>query len=92
MSSEATGFIARHNLWTGAQREQASELRRRLEREPLQFVRMAWADPHGASRAKAVTLPTFLGALSDGYNINVATTQRSPATCNSNHAPPSAIK
>jgi glutamine synthetase len=67
-------FIERHGLWTHAQSEQASELRRRLEREPLQFVRMAWADPHGASRAKAVTLPTFLAALSDGYNINVATT------------------
>jgi glutamine synthetase len=67
-------FIEKHGLWTHAQSEQASELRRRLEREPLQFVRMAWADPHGASRAKAVTLPTFLAALSDGYNINVATT------------------
>jgi glutamine synthetase len=67
-------FIERHGLWTHSQAEQAAELRRRLDREPLQFVRMAWADPHGASRAKAVTLPTFLGALSDGYNINVATT------------------
>ena len=37
-------------------------------------MRLAWADPHGASRAKAVTIPAFMAALSSGYNINVATT------------------
>ena len=74
MSKKSSGFIETHGLWSRAQSEQAIELRRRLEREPLQFVRMAWADPHGASRAKAVALPAFLGALSEGYNINVATT------------------
>src|SRR6202008_1830873 len=46
---------------------------RRLEKENVKFVRVAWADPHGYSRAKAVTLPAFLGALANGYNINVAT-------------------
>jgi len=74
MGKKSSGFIEKHDLWTRVQSEQASELRRRLEREPLQLVRMAWADPHGASRAKAIALPAFLGALSDGYNINVATT------------------
>jgi glutamine synthetase len=68
------GFIERHALWTKEQSGQALELKRRLEREKLQFVRLAWADPHGASRAKAVTMPAFLAALSNGYNINVATT------------------
>jgi len=67
-------FLDKHDLWTDTQRRQAHELGKRLEREPLQFVRLAWADPHGASRAKAVTLPVFLAALSEGYNINVATT------------------
>jgi glutamine synthetase len=38
------------------------------------LVRVAWADPHGASRAKALSVPAFLDALSSGYNINVATT------------------
>ena len=74
MGKRSSGFIDTHDLLTDTQREQARELAARLEREPLQFVRMAWADPHGASRAKAVTLPVFLAALSEGYNINVATT------------------
>src|SRR3954454_9517217 len=67
-------FIARHNLWTDEQTSQATELKRRLGHESLQFVRLVWADPHGAARAKAVTVPAFLAALSSGYNINVATT------------------
>ena len=74
MATQTSGFIERHGLWTDEQRRQALELKRRLEQERLQFVRMAWADPHGAARAKAVTLPAFLPALTNGYNINVATT------------------
>jgi glutamine synthetase len=67
-------FIARHALWTDEQRRQAQELKRRVKQEDLRLVRLAWADPHGAARAKAVTVPVFLSALESGYNINVATT------------------
>lgn len=67
-------FIEKHNLWTDDQRRRAAELKLFLEKQKLQFVRLAWADPHGASRAKAVTVPAFLAALEAGYNINVATT------------------
>ncbi len=67
-------FIDKHGLWTDDQRRRAEELKLFLEKDKLQFVRIAWADPHGASRAKAVTVPAFLAALSAGYNINVATT------------------
>ena len=68
------GFIDKHGLWTETQRHQAAELRRQLDQEDLKLVRLAWADPHGYSRAKAVTVPAFLSALATGYNINVATT------------------
>src|SRR5436189_2002303 len=67
-------FIARHGLWTDEQRRQAEDLKRRVEKDNLHLVRLVWADPHGASRAKAVTVPAFLAALTNGYNINVATT------------------
>ena len=67
------GFIERHGLWTDAQARRAAELRHLGEREDIQLVRLAWADPHGAARAKAVSLPAFLDALTNGYNINVAT-------------------
>src|SRR3954468_16848611 len=67
-------FIEFHGLWTDDQRRQAEELKLRVQQENLQFVRLAWADPHGASRAKAVTVPAFIAALTNAYNINVATT------------------
>ena len=67
-------FIEKHGLWTDDQKRRAEELKLFLEKDKLQFVRIAWADPHGASRAKAVTVPAFLAALESGYNINVATT------------------
>jgi glutamine synthetase len=70
----STSFIAKHGLYGDDQTRQAQEIKKRLEQGHLQFVRLAWADPHGASRAKAVSVPAFLAALSNGYNINVATT------------------
>src|SRR6476469_6030054 len=72
--TQAEGFIARHGLWTDAQGRMAEEIKARIERDRLKLIRVAWADPHGASRAKMVTAPAFLSALANGYNINVATT------------------
>jgi glutamine synthetase len=68
------GFIERHGLWSEDQRRQAKELLAQVRKQELRLIRLAWADPHGWSRAKAVTLPVFGAALADGYNINVATT------------------
>ncbi len=65
-------FIERHGLWSGEQRSAARDLRKQVE--SLEMVRRAWADPHGASRAKALSPAAFLEALNGGYNINVATT------------------
>jgi glutamine synthetase len=70
----ASGFIERHGLWTDDQHRLAKALAARVKKEKLKLFRIAWADPHGASRAKTVTLPAFLDALKNGYNINVATT------------------
>jgi glutamine synthetase len=67
-------FVQRHGLLTDEQLRLAAELPRRLEHDGIRLVRLAWADPHGASRTKALTVPAFLAALKDGYNINVATT------------------
>jgi glutamine synthetase len=72
--AHSLGFIARHNRWPEDQRRRAEEIKAEVEKENIELVRIAWADPHGASRAKTVTLPAFLRALDDGYKINVATT------------------
>ena len=65
---------ARYGRWTDEQRRQAEAIKRQVEADKLQFVRLAWADTHGYSRAKTLTIPAFVAALTGGYNIGVATT------------------
>ena len=67
-------FIEKYSVWSDEQRRLAADLGARIRSANLRLIRLAWADPHGASRAKAVTVPVFLEALKNGYNINVATT------------------
>ena len=72
--AERTTFIDKHGLWNNEQQRLAAEVVRRAEAEKLHFVRLAWGDTHGYSRAKTLTVPAFLSALTAGYNIGVATT------------------
>ena len=67
-------FIDRHGLWSDDDRQLAADIKRRVKAEKLRYVRLAWSDTHGYSRAKTLTVPAFLSALTAGYNINVATT------------------
>src|SRR5258708_39684637 len=72
--SKPPSFIEQHGLWTDEQRRRADEIRRRVEADKLRYVRLAWGDTHGYARAKTLTIPAFLSALSSGHNIGVATT------------------
>jgi glutamine synthetase len=72
--SKPPGFIDKHGLWTDEQRSRAEEIRRRLATGELKYIRLAWSDTHGYSRAKTLTVPAFLSALTAGHNIGVATT------------------
>jgi glutamine synthetase len=72
--SEHPTFIEQHGLWSDEQRRLAGDIKRRVEVDKLRFVRLAWSDTHGYVRAKTLTVPAFLSALTAGYNIGVATT------------------
>ncbi len=72
--SKPSTFIENHGLWSDDQRRQADEIKHRLETDKLRYVRLAWGDTHGYSRAKTLTVPAFISALQCGYNIGVATT------------------
>src|SRR5260370_33483306 len=67
-------FIEKHGLWGDDERRLAADIKRRVEAEKLRYVRLAWSDTHGYARAKTLTVPAFLSALSGGYNVGVATT------------------
>jgi hypothetical protein len=58
--SERASFIERYGLWSDEQRRLAADLLRRVEAEKLRFVRLAWGDTHGYSRAKTLTIPAFV--------------------------------
>ena len=72
--SKPKTFIDRHGLWSDEDRRLAADIKRRVKAEKLRYVRLAWSDTHGYCRAKTLTVPAFLSALSAGYNIGVATT------------------
>jgi glutamine synthetase len=67
-------FIQKHQLRSDEQQRLAGEIKRRVKSDKLRFVRLAWGDTHGYARAKTLTVPAFLSALAEGYNIGVATT------------------
>ena len=73
MTARAT-FIEKHGMWSDEQRRLGEEIRRRLQTDKLRYVRLAWGDAHGYARAKTLTVPAFIAALTDAYNIGVATT------------------
>src|SRR5882672_7745186 len=72
--SKPPGFIDKHGLWTDEQTSRAEEIKRRLATGEPKYIRLAWGDAHGYSRAKTLTVPAFLSALTAGHNIGVATT------------------
>jgi glutamine synthetase len=73
-TGERTTFIEKHRLRSDEQNRLAADIVRRIEAEKLHFVRLAWGDAHGYARAKTLTVPAFIAALTNGYNIGVATT------------------
>ena len=58
MSQQPT-FIEKHGLWSDNDRRHAEDIKRRIESEKLRYVRLAWGDTHGYSRAKTLTVPAF---------------------------------
>ena len=84
MSSNC-GFIEKHGLWTDDQCAQSKEVLSLIAKDNIKLVRVAWSDPHGASRAKTVTAEAFRGAMINGYNTNVATATLDASGAESSH-------
>ena len=72
--ADRASFLEIHGLCSDERRRLAEEIKRRIKADGLRYVRLAWGDAHGYSRAKTLTVPAFDAALSRGYNIGVATT------------------
>ncbi len=72
-SSSRASFVERHALWSDTQQRAAKQIRARIRKDDLQLVRLAWADPQGALRAKTFTIAGFESALTGGCTSPVAT-------------------
>lgn len=64
------GFISRHQLWNSVQSTAIEEILAAIQEKNLRLIRVAWADQHGISRAKTLTIPAFMSALKDGIDFN----------------------
>jgi glutamine synthetase len=60
------GFVARHGLWGDAEYAAAAQLRRVVDEQGIELVRLSFCDQHGVLRGKTLTRDALWGALRDG--------------------------
>ena len=62
-------FVERHGLWSKEQQEAASRLRRIVEEQKLEVIRLSFPDQHGILRGKTLVAGEALASLESGCSI-----------------------
>ena len=62
-------FVERHGLWTNEQKEAANRLRRIVEEQKLETIRLSFPDQHGILRGKTLVANEALASLESGCTI-----------------------
>jgi len=62
-------FVERHGLWTREQKEAASRVRRIVEEQKLETIRLSFPDQHGILRGKTLVASEALASLESGCTI-----------------------
>jgi glutamine synthetase len=62
-------FVERHGLWSNEQKEAASRLRKTVEDQKLEVIRLSFADQHGILRGKTLVASEALASLESGCSI-----------------------
>ncbi|MDE2065507.1 MAG: hypothetical protein KGJ00_24135, partial [Bradyrhizobium sp.] len=62
-------FVERHSLWTAEQKEAASRVRRIVEEQELETIRLSFPDQHGVLRGKTLVASEALASLESGCTI-----------------------
>jgi glutamine synthetase len=62
-------FVERHSLWSGEQKEAANRLRRIVEEQKLETIRLSFPDQHGILRGKTLVASEALASLESGCTI-----------------------
>src|SRR6195952_1193458 len=69
MGSNALSFVERHGLWSAEQKEAAVRLRRIVEEQKLEVIRLSFPDQHGLLRGKTLVASEALASLENGCSI-----------------------
>jgi glutamine synthetase len=56
-------FVERHGLWSREQKEAATRLRKIVEDEKLEVIRLSFPDQHGILRGKTLVASEALAAM-----------------------------
>ncbi len=62
-------FVERHGLWSQEQKEAASRLRKIVEQQKLEVIRLSFPDQHGILRGKTLVAGEALASLESGCSI-----------------------
>jgi glutamine synthetase len=65
-------FVERHGLWSDEQREAARRLRKVVEEQKLETIRLSFADQHGLLRGKTLIASEALASLESGCGITTS--------------------
>src|SRR5450755_3726191 len=67
--SDALSFVERHGLWSSEQKEAAHRLRKIVEEQKLEVIRLSFPDQHGILRGKTLVASEALASLESGCSI-----------------------
>src|SRR5207248_626881 len=62
-------FVERHKLWSNEQQEAATRLRKIVEQQKLEVIRLSFPDQHGILRGKTLVADEAIAALESGCSI-----------------------
>ena len=62
-------FVERHSLWSQEQKEAAHRLRKIVEEQKLEVIRLSFPDQHGILRGKTLVASEALASLESGCSI-----------------------
>jgi glutamine synthetase len=67
--SDALSFVERHGLWSDEQKEAADRLRKIVDEQKLEVIRLSFPDQHGILRGKTLVASEALASLESGCSI-----------------------
>src|SRR6201995_1195511 len=67
--SNALSFVERHGLWSDEQKAAVARLRRIVEEQKLEVIRLSFPDQHGILRGKTLVASEALASLQSGCSI-----------------------